>query len=176
MWNSGPVSFHMDPVPGDVVGGMVAGDTDIALMDGNHCTIAELVEDLHNDVHHLACALRPDGTVHTVRLNFARRVDGDAEVLTVTLDDGATVHCTPGQLLLAPAGEWLEARALREGDLLLTADQPHRRLGKHVDPDPQGHAQRRVIRVESAGTRSVYEFRVEVVHNVAHPSGIFLHD
>lgn len=170
------MGFHMDPDLGDLIGGMVAGDTSIALMDGNHCTIAEAVEDLQNGVHHIVCALGLDGRLHIARLNFARRVDGDAKVLTVTLDDGSVIHCTPGQLLLAPSGDWHEAQSLCPGDALLTVHQPHQWLDKHIDKASQPNTNRLVAGVEVSGTRSVYEFHIDTVHNVAHPTGVFLHD
>lgn len=176
MWNSEPVSFHMDPDPGSATGGLVAGDVQVAMTDGHHWSIAEIVEDLQHDVHHLVCALHSDGTVHIARLNVARRVDGDSEVLVLALDDGAVIHCTPGQLLLGAHGEWVAAGSLRPGDRLLTAPAPHQWLDRRPDLDPDAPTHRRVTTVARDGTRAVYEFRIDGVHNVAHPSGVFLHD
>jgi hypothetical protein len=168
----------MDPTPSKVTGGFVAGDTKIALMDGHSCSIADVVEQLHRGVHRTTYALQADGNVHAVQIRLARREEGDAPVLRVQLDDGAVIHCSPHQLLLAPAGEWARAGELHPGDPLLTVVEPHLWVGKAYDTDLHAvtDSHRSVVEVRKDGERALYEFQVDHLHNVAHPSGIFLHD
>jgi len=168
----------MDPTPSAVRGGLVAGDLQVALMDGQHCTIADVVEQLHRGVHRTTYALQADGSVHAVQIRLARRVEGDAPVLRVRLDDGGFVHCSAHQLFLRPTGEWTQADDLLPGDPLLTVAEPHLWAGKFYDTDLHAttDSHRHVVGVERDGERALYEFQVDHLHNVAHPSGIFLHD
>jgi hypothetical protein len=168
----------MDPTPSSVMGGFVAGDFRVALMDGQSCTIADVVEQLHRGVHRTTYAMQPDGAVHAVQIRLARREEADAPVLRVRLDDGGFVHCSKHQLFLRPTGEWTQADDLVAGDALLTAEDPHLWVGKFYDTDLHSgtDAHRTVVEVVKDGERALYEFQVDHLHNVAHPSGIFLHD
>jgi hypothetical protein len=168
----------MDPTPSTVTGGFVAGDLLIALTDGDSCTIADVVEQLHRDVHRTTYALEADGDVQAVHFQLARRVDGDAPVLAVRLDDDAVIHCSPHQLFLLPTGEWTRADHLAVDDHLLTVVDPQRWVGTAYDTDLHARTDtgRFVTSVTKDGERALYEFQVEHLHNVAHPSGVFLHD
>ena len=123
------MTFRMDPTPSDHTGGFVAGDTRFALPEGLECTVADVVERMHRGTHPAAYALDVDGTVQMVHITVARRLPGDADVVAVTLDDGALVHCSPGQLLLSPGGEWLVAKDLKAGAALATLESPHSVVG-----------------------------------------------
>lgn len=168
----------MDPTPSTVTGGFVAGDFRVALMDGHSCSIADVVDQLHRGVHRTTYALEADGNVHAVQVKLARRADGDALVLAVRLDDDAVVHCSPHQLFLLPTGEWARADHLLPGSHLLTVIDPHLWVGKAHDTDLHARtdASRTVASVTKDGERALYEFQVDHLHNIAHPSGIFLHD
>ena len=150
----------MDPTPSDHRGGFVAGDTHLRLGGGLTCTVADVVERQHRGVETRTDALDADGHVQHVKVTMARRLDGDAETVTVVLDDGTEVHCSPGQLFLGPAGEWLAAATeLRPGMALYSTD-----------------GARSVDHVTVRQHRAVYEIRIEHLHNVVHPSGFVLHD
>jgi hypothetical protein len=149
----------MDPTPTDHTGGFVGGDTRIALGGGIIVSVADVVERQHRGVETRTDALDVDGTVRHVRITMARRLDGDAATVTVALDDGTEVHCSPGQLFLGPAGEWLPANEIQPGMSLFSVGPPHT-VG-HVTPREH---------------HSVYEIRVEHLHNIVHPAGIVLHD
>jgi hypothetical protein len=153
------VTFRLDPTPTDHTGGFVAGDTRIHLGSGISVTVADVVERQHRGVETRTDALDVDGTVRHVKVTMARRLDGDAATVTVGLDDGTQVHCSPGQLFLGSAGEWLPAKELAPGTVLFSVG--HARSVDHVTPR-EHHA--------------VYEIRVEHLHNLVHPSGIVLHD
>jgi hypothetical protein len=168
----------MDPTPDRITGGFVAGDTRIALMDGHTCTIADVVDQLHRGVHRTTYALQADGNVHAVQVHYARRAEGDSPVLGIHLDDGALIHCAAHQLFLAPDGEWVRAQDLSAGHRLLTVVEPHLWVGKEYDTDLHARtdAHRSVVEITKDGERALYEFQVDHLHNVAHPSGVFLHD
>lgn len=153
------MTFRLDPTPTDHTGGFVAGDTRIHLGSGISVTVADVVERQHRGVETRTDALDVDGTVRHVKVTMARRLDGDAATVTVGLDDGTQVHCSPGQLFLGSAGEWLPAKELAPGTVLFSVG--HARSVDHVTPR-EHHA--------------VYEIRVEHLHNLVHPSGIVLHD
>ncbi len=153
------MAFLLDPTPTDHTGGFVAGDTRILLGGGISVSVADVVERQHRGVETRTDALDVDGTVRHVKVSMARRLDGDAATVTVTLDDGTAIHCSPGQLFLGPSGAWLPAEGLAPGTALFAAG--HARTVDHVTPR-EHHA--------------VYEIRVEHLHNMVHPSGIVLHD
>lgn len=171
------MTFHLEPVHGRLTGGLVCGDTRVALLDGASHSIADLVEHLRRGTRHTLFCLDDDGQVVAGHVHYARRVEGDAEVLALRLDDGTVLHCTGHQLALAPDGTWREVRSLHPGDRLLTVEGPHHWSGKRLDPAAlAAEAGRSVAAVEEDGTRAVYEFTVEPHHNIAHACGIFLHD
>lgn len=170
--------MHLNLQPANLAGGFVCGDTKVALMDGHSLSIADIVEHLHRGVHHAIYAIQQDGSVHMARLLGARRLSHDAEVVEVTLDDGAVIHCTPTQAVLGDEGEWVEARALATGDALLTVVHPHLWKNGRIDPDLHAgaEARRTIVSVRKSPDRAVYTFDVEHTNNLAHASGIFLHD
>ncbi|CAB4364644.1 MAG: hypothetical protein F2681_12400 [Actinobacteria bacterium] len=172
------MNLHIDPQPANLAGGFICGDTKVALMDGHQTSIADIVEHLHRGVHHAIYAIHEDGGVHMARLLNARRMSHDMEVLAVTLDDGAVIHCTPTQSLLGADGSWVEVRALKASDALLTVVDPHLWKSGRLDPDLHAHteAQRTVVSVLKSPDRAVYSFDVDQSNNLAHPSGVFLHD
>ena len=165
------MTFHLDPDPENLTGGFLGGDLTLALTDGNRCTVAELVDDLAHEVHHTVCTLGHDGVVHSTRIGFARRVDGDTPVVRIDLDDGSALHCTPRQLLLLPDGSWAQAGHLAPGALLLAVADAPSTLGR-----PMSAGQRSVETLTRVDARSVYEMRVEVHHDVIHTSGVVIHD
>lgn len=168
----------MNPQPPNLAGGFVCGDTKVALMDGHSLSIADLLEHLHRGVHHAIYAMHEDGSVHMARLLNVRRMSHDMEVRETVLDDGAVVHCTPTQAFLTPEGEWVEAGELSVGDALLTLVDPQLWKSGRLDTDlhagADGH--RHVARTGTSPDRAVYTFDVDQANNIAHPSGIFLHD
>lgn len=170
--------FHMNLQPPDLAGGFVCGDTKVALMDGHSTTVADLLEHLQRGVHHAIYAIHEDGSVHMARLLSVRRMSHDMEVRETVLDDGAVIHSTPTQAFLTPDGEWVEARALHPGDALLTLVDPHLWKSGRLDTDLHATAdgRRHVVRVGVSPDRAVYAFDVDQANNLAHPSGIFLHD
>ncbi len=149
----------MDPTPSDHRGGFVAGDTLLVIGGGLTASVADVVERQHRGVATRTDALDPDGQVQHLKITMARRLDGDAETVTVMLDDGTEVHCSPGQLFLGPQGEWLAATELQPGTSLYSV-----------------RATRTVDRVTTRQHRAVYEIRIEHLHNMVHPTGIVLHD
>ncbi|MEI7546523.1 MAG: Hint domain-containing protein [Actinomycetota bacterium] len=172
------MAFRMIPQPANLAGGFVCGDTKVALMDGHSTTIADIVEHLHRGVHHAVYSMHEDGSVHMSRLLSARRMSHDMEVLEIALDDGSTIRCTPTQALLAPDGSWVEARRLHAADALLTVVDPHLWTSGRLDTDlhAQAAAGRHVTAVKKSPDRAVYAFDVDQSNNLAHPSGVFLHD
>lgn len=170
--------MNLNLQPANLAGGFVCGDTKVALMDGHSLSIADIVEHLHRGVHHAIYAIQEDGSVQMARLLGARRLSHDAEVVEVTLDDGAVIHCTPTQAFLGDDGEWVEARHLAAGDALLTAVDPHVWKSGRLDPDLHAgaEARRHVVSVKKSPDRAVYTFDVEHSNNIAHASGVFLHD
>ena len=172
------MAFRIVPQPANLAGGFVCGDTRIALMDGHSCSVADVVEHLQHGVHHMAYAIAEDGSVHMARLLSARRMSHDMDVVQVDLDDGSAIRCTPTQAFLGATGEWVEARALQHGDHLLTVIDPHLWKSGRLDTDLHAHAeaQRQVVSVAKSPSRAVYSFDIDTANNLAHPSGVFLHD
>jgi len=95
--------------------GCFTGDTRVPLLDGTEASLKELAERGGEYwVHVIGKDHRITGARATARLT--RR---DAEVMTVELDNGEQVYCTPDHRFMLRDGTWREARRLAVGASLM---------------------------------------------------------
>jgi tRNA-splicing ligase RtcB len=95
--------------------GCFTGDTRVPLLDGTEADLKELAERGGEYwVHVIGKDHRITGARATARLT--RR---DAEVMTIELDSGEQVYCTPDHRFMLRDGTWCEARHLAEGISLM---------------------------------------------------------
>lgn len=95
--------------------GCFTGDTRVPLLDGTQASLKELAERGGEYwVHVIGKDDRITGARATARLT--RR---DVEVMTVELDNGEQVYCTPDHRFMLRDGTWREARRLAVGASLM---------------------------------------------------------
>lgn len=91
-------------------------DTRIAMLDGSTRTLKELI-DLNAKDFWIWGYDNENKKIVPVKCDKAIS-KGFKEVVTITLDDGSILKCTPNHKHLLKSGEWKEAKDLKEGDSL----------------------------------------------------------
>lgn len=113
--------------------GCLAGDTEIRLADGGAATLRELYE-RGQDVD-VMCLNDVTGEIIPARGTDARISGRVRELVAVTLENGETIRCTGGHLILDASGVYVHAEELQPGAALsgghtvaatetLTMDEP----------------------------------------------------
>jgi tRNA-splicing ligase RtcB len=97
----------MGPVGYDI--GCFTGDTRVATLEGPSRTLRELAE---AGGEHWIFSLTPEHRIVAAKAT-ARLTRRQALLVRVTLDDGATIECTPDHQFMLRDGGWREARSLR---------------------------------------------------------------
>jgi DNA gyrase subunit B len=187
-------------VEGDSALGCFTGDTMVALASGRSRSFADLAADWDRGVTHLGYATDEAGRVVVVPLVEPRLTKRDAPLVRVTLDDGASVRCTPDHLFRLRDGSYRRADELAPGTSLMplyraaatTGDEP----GEHVWMNdrrewadlrgagerpavaraaaPVNHAVVSVAALDETG--DVYDLTVDGHHNFALDAGVFVHN
>lgn len=114
----GGVAAYRDQVSVVGVGFDIAcltGDTRVFTLDGKTPTLRELTE-LGAEVWVLSC--EPNGRLQPSRATCQKTRTG-VEVMSVTLDNGGEVRCTPDHLFLLRNGTYQRADRLTSGDRLM---------------------------------------------------------
>lgn len=170
-------------VEGDSALGCFVGDTMVALASGQRRSLAELAADWARGVTHVGYATDEAGRVVTAPLVEPRLTKRAAPLVRVTLDDGASVRCTPDHLFRLRDGSYRRADALAPGVSLLplvAAVAPASAAGaeRHgVAVLERSPARRAVGSVEPLEeTADVYDLTVDGHHNFALGAGVFVHN
>ena len=106
-------------VEGDSALGCFTGDTLVALASGEARGFADLAADWQRGVHHFGYTTDAAGGVVVAPLVEPRLTKRAAPLVQVTLDNGATVRCTPDHLFRLRDGSYQRADRLAEGDSLM---------------------------------------------------------
>ena len=102
-------------VEGDSAGGCFQGDTQVALADGRHLSFKDLVAEQARGQEHWCYTIRADGTLGIERIVHPRLTKTQAEVVQVTLDNGAVICCTPDHRFMGRDGSYHQAADLTPG-------------------------------------------------------------
>lgn len=95
------------------------GDTKIKLTDGRSVTFKKLLQEYEVGKQNFcySCTLEGAPLVEAItNVQVTKYVD---ELITITLDDGSVVTCTPEHLFLTADGDFIEAEKLTEGCSLM---------------------------------------------------------
>ncbi len=114
-----PAVCELYIVEGDSAGGCFSGDTLVALADGRAITFKDLVAEQVDGKEHFCYTIRKDGKVGLERIINARMTKRDAEIISLTLDTGETITCTPDHLFLLRDGSYKPASELGPDDSLM---------------------------------------------------------
>ena len=98
--------------------GCFTGDTEIKLADGTTKTFKELVSAWKQGKDQYTYTV-DNGTIRPAKIHHPRLTERDAKIITVTLDNGEEIKCTPNHRFMVRNGEYKEAQNLEEGDSLM---------------------------------------------------------
>lgn len=120
----------MGPVGYDI--GCFTGDTLVPTLDGTSRSLRDLAS---TGGEHWIFAISPERRVVAARAT-AKLTRGQAELVRVTLDNGATITCTPDHLFMQRDGSWQEARSLSPNTSLMPFYETTRRGGYRLVRHP----------------------------------------
>ena len=90
------------------------GDTRIALVDGTSPTFLEAIERVKKGEKLFGYSVDDDGCIAVAELVEPRKI-GTEEVLTVVLDNGDEIECTPDHAFMQSNGKYIEAQDMVPG-------------------------------------------------------------
>jgi DNA gyrase subunit B len=106
-------------VEGDSAGGCFSGDTEIALADGRSLSFLDIIAEQSEGKSHFCYTIRRDGKVGIEQVRHPRRTKMAADVVRVTLDNGAVITCTPDHKFMLRDGTYRVAESLTPNDSLM---------------------------------------------------------
>ena len=169
-----PSKCELYIVEGDSAGGCFSGDTKVALTDGRELTFEEMVAEQAEGKEHYCYTIRNDGKIGIERAINARVTKKDAEVVSVTLDNGRVIECTPDHRFMLRDGSYRQAADLEAGDSLMPLRFVEDAQGAMQPVAVESH---KVLAVEASEERmDVYDIEVPNTHNFALAAGVFVHN
>lgn len=106
-------------VEGDSAGGCFEAETLIHLTDGRDLNFLELIAEEQAGKQNFCYTIRKNGTIGIEKIINVRRTKQNAEVIKVTLDNGAEIICTPDHRFMLRNGGYKEAQNLTADDSLM---------------------------------------------------------
>ena len=158
--------------------GCFAGDTKVELYNGEQKTLAELVDMAHRGARVDIFTVDAHRNVRIKPMRAPRLVRRNDPVVTVTLESGAEIVCTPDHRFMLRDGTYRDASDLKAKDQLMPfarSSIPERLHRTGAFPIPASLAQK-VAKVEPAGRADVYDLTVDLTQNFALAAGIFVHN
>ncbi len=161
-----PFSLRYMLVDGQGNFGCFTGDTKLKLLDGSEKSFAELAE-LPPDEIFYVYSVNQEGRIVIGKGRHARITRRNAQLLELTLDNGATICCTPDHRFMLRDGSYKEAKDLTLADSLMPG---------YFDTVPAGYNHRLVSLKWLAETADTYDITVEEHHNFLLAAGVFVHN
>lgn len=160
--------------------GYLGASTELALVDGSTCRLSDIASAWSKGVTRYTYGHDESGLgfVHWTDVVHPRLAMHERQnVISVRLDNGVEIVCTPRQGFLTAEGSWEDAASLRPGQALKTVSDVRSWSWKSspVDIDAFYDARRRVAAVTLLEEpREVFEFSLGKGSSFAHSSGVFL--
>lgn len=102
-------------VEGDSAGGCCIFSTLVPISDGRVISLGEIVAEQERGERHFVYTSTPDGTVLLAEALHARKTKKQAKLVSVLLDNGKEITCTPDHKFLLRDGHYVEAQLLQPG-------------------------------------------------------------
>ncbi len=166
--------------------GCFTGDTKIKLLDGTERTFAELAQLPPAQIFYVY-SVDQSGKIVVGEGRHARVTRQNAELVEVTLDNGAKIRCTPNHPFMLRDGTYKDASALTAGDSLMPGYFDTAPVKEGLNDylrvlQPQSdllaaNYNHRVIAVRPLSEREdVYDITVDKYHNFLLADGVFVHN
>ncbi|RUT00417.1 hypothetical protein DSM106972_075450 [Dulcicalothrix desertica PCC 7102] len=114
-----PAESEIYLVEGDSAGGCIFLYTEIALTDGRHLTVEDIIKEQEQGIQNYCYTIRESGNIGIERIINARKTKDNTEVVKVTLDNGKTIICTPDHRFMLRDGSYKPAASLTPEDSLM---------------------------------------------------------
>ncbi len=131
-------SFRYPLIDGQGNFGCFTGDTRVQLVDGTTKSFEELVEDYEQGHSYFTYAVGRDGRIRVAPIRAPHLTKRHAEIVTVALDNGTEIRCTPDHRFMLRDGTYCRAKDLRPGDSLMPL---YRRVYEGSDKHLHGYEQ-----------------------------------
>jgi DNA gyrase subunit B len=160
-------------VEGDSAGGCFAGDTLITIgNEGKTISFEQLVIEQEQGHQYWCSTITNDGlSMKSAQITNARITKKDAEVIRLTLSNGAKIVCTPDHLFM------MQDCTYKRADSLM--DDPVANILRSGDPWPGfvGNNNIKVTHIEKLDERiDVYDIEVPETHNFRLACGVYVHN
>ncbi len=127
-----PTKAELFLVEGDSAGGCFSGDTKVALADGRNVTFKDLIEEDAMGKRNFCYTIKKDGSIGIEEIKHPRITKRNVEVITVILDTGEKIECTPDHLFMLRDGTYRKARDLKPSDSLMPLQRKLSELGNSI--------------------------------------------
>ena len=119
-------------VEGDSAGGCFSGETEIALLDGRNVSLKDMVVEYNQGKKNYCYTIDNNGKVAVGEVLHPRITKHSAQVVKVTLDNEASILCTPDHKFMLRDGTYCAAQDLFAGSSLMPLYRQHSKLGGRI--------------------------------------------
>lgn len=149
-------------VEGDSAGGCCVYSTLIPLSDGRTIEMGDMVKEQEQGKRHFVFSKNNNGDTVVLEAIHARKTKEQTDIVSVVLDNGKTILCTPEHRFMLTDGSYVEADKLSENQQLMTFVHTEIITVKSVD--------------KTNKQLDVYDIEVPITHNFATDAGVFIHN
>ncbi len=155
------------------------GDTKVALVDGRSLSFEEMAKRAKEGERFFGYTIRPNGSMGVEELVAPRKTGKKERLVSVRLDNGEKIRCTPDHKFMLRDGSYMEAQDLYPGVSLMPLMRYEAR-GYEMTYCPKhgclacNHKVLSVTRLKKR--RDVYCVTVPNTHNFALEAGVFVHN
>ncbi|MEK7146647.1 MAG: DNA gyrase subunit A, partial [Patescibacteria group bacterium] len=99
--------------------GCFTKDTKIKLTNGKNLSFEELIKEHKKGIKNYTYTVNLSGLIEIAQIKHPRLTKKNAEIIKVSLDNGAEIKCTPNHLFMLRNGVYKEAKDLKPNDSLM---------------------------------------------------------